>query len=150
MSPKFRPPATRRELVDGIPHKWCARNQHWVPETNFGKSSSTADGLSTYCKPCKNNETPEAKKRARYYYIRKRYGLTPQQWHAIFNAQAGRCGICFEDLPIDNLKLIHVDHCHESGKVRGILCSSCNTALGHFRDNPGFLDSAKVYLTLNG
>lgn len=69
------------------------------------------------------------------------YGLSLEDFAALKADQESRCAICnFE------VELV-VDHDHESGLVRGLLCKSCNTGIGMFRDNPDFLRSAISYLS---
>lgn len=72
----------------------------------------------------------------------KKYGLTLEQYHAMLQAQDGRCHICKELFGT----LIHVDHDHQNGAVRGLLCHKCNVGLGHFRDDPELLRAAAAYL----
>jgi hypothetical protein len=83
--------------------------------------------------------------RARY---KKIYGRTPDEIQALLEAQDGRCKICSREILIGGRKLnsMAVDHCHESGEVRGILCSACNRGLGLFRDDPDSLRKAATYL----
>lgn len=71
-----------------------------------------------------------------------RYGLTPEHYEALLSAQGGRCAIC-GGRPTGNL---HVDHDHNTGKVRGLLCGRCNPALGAFQDSPRILLAAVRYL----
>ena len=59
--------------------------------------------------------------------------------------QVGRCAICEEELDKDT-KHVHVDHCHETNIVRGLLCAHCNKGLGFFRDNIEVLEKAITYL----
>ena len=59
--------------------------------------------------------------------------------------QAGLCGICKR--PDSSGIKLSVDHCHQTGKVRGLLCGNCNRALGLFRDNINLLTNAVSYLT---
>lgn len=67
------------------------------------------------------------------------YGLTVGEVHALFAAQDGRCGVCAKQLvPWPSLKT-HIDHDHQTGKVRGILCSSCNRCEGWVVRNGGKL-----------
>lgn len=84
---------------------------------------------------------------------RRKYGLSQDQYEAMVLAQRGLCGICQE--PETHITRgghpgqLAVDHCHVTGKIRGLLCFRCNVALGKFRDNPTYLKNAMVYL-LNG
>lgn len=72
--------------------------------------------------------------------LKQNYGLTPGQVEALFAAQAGRCLICWKT------KDLVVDHDHETGKVRGGLCRSCNTFLGRVEANPHILGAMASYL----
>ena len=63
----------------------------------------------------------------------KSYGLTIQLWEAMLIAQSGRCAACCD--PLDGIKEPHIDHDHATDRVRGLLCSPCNTALGHAKDS---------------
>lgn len=59
--------------------------------------------------------------------------------------KGNRCGIC--QIEADLLKeCLHIDHCHTTGKVRGLLCRSCNLGLGFFRDSPELMNNASLYL----
>ena len=62
-----------------------------------------------------------------------RYGLTPEQYWALYEAQGGVCYIC--ERATGKTKRLAVDHSHESGYVRGLLCGICNKILGHLRDD---------------
>lgn len=82
--------------------------------------------------------------------LKANYGMTPEEWLAMFEAQGCRCAICGSDNP--NAKAgWNTDHCHKSGKVRFILCAHCNRGLGAFRDNPEWLRKAAEMLEkING
>ena len=66
----------------------------------------------------------------------------------LFN-QGGFCAIC-KGLETGHLGRFVVDHDHMTGKVRGLLCWSCNVGIGHLKDNPEILISAAYYLNTNG
>lgn len=75
----------------------------------------------------------------------RKYGLTKGEYDKMYNRQGGLCAICKEWMQPAN-----VDHCHDSGKVRGLLCRNCNTGLGAFRDSTRLLAHAMVYLEEHG
>ena len=90
------------------------------------------------------NDTPAAKRAQRRYRLKTQYNLTLEDYEAMHEAQGGGCAICGE--AEDTGRLLAVDHDHETGLVRGLLCTRCNTGLGLFRDNPDLLDAAREYL----
>jgi hypothetical protein len=86
----------------------------------------------------------------RQYRLTK-YRLSPDKYAALHEAQGGLCAICRE--PETRVvrgarepSRLAVDHHHQTGEVRGLLCWRCNTAIGNFRDNPAFLRAGIAYL----
>ena len=75
--------------------------------------------------------------------IRRKYGLTPDEVAAMLEGQKGRCWICRQPF---GSKSPHIDHCHATGKVRGLLCRECNLGLAHFADDSKSLMRAARYL----
>lgn len=73
-------------------------------------------------------------------YLERTYGLSPEQYEKLLTEQNGLCAIC------QKTEAHHVDHNHENGQVRGLLCSSCNLGLGHFKDDVALLSNAIHYL----
>lgn len=76
--------------------------------------------------------------------LRRKYGISQEQYAEFLCAQDNKCGICMSEFG-DSYR--YVDHDHTTGKVRGLLCMNCNTGLGHFKDNVVLLQSAERYLT---
>lgn len=76
--------------------------------------------------------------------LARHYGLTSIQYDAMLTAQQGACAICLQ--PERGTRRLAVDHDHATGAVRGLLCASCNTAIGHMRDDPQRLRNAANYL----
>lgn len=87
-------------------------------------------------------DNPEAYANQRYIY---KYGITLQDYRKMVESQGGVCKICGGPPNGKHLKLV-VDHCHTSGLVRGLLCSSCNKAIGLMRDDVEILKKAIFYL----
>lgn len=78
------------------------------------------------------------------YYLLRDYGLTPEAYYELLDQQNHVCAICGGS---DEVKgILSVDHCHETNRVRGLLCHRCNVGLGHFRDDPALLARAAQYV----
>lgn len=112
---------------------------------------STRNAGAMFCsRACKQKEriaSGKAAEASKRHYFGKLYGLTVEQVQAM--AEAG-CGICgTKDWPGRHQRP-HVDHDHQTGAVRGILCSECNTGLGKFRDDPALMEQAIAYLLKAG
>lgn len=79
----------------------------------------------------------------------KKYGLTPDRYEAMFRAQEGQCAICKRDIRSFQSQYERqacIDHDHKTGKVRALLCHTCNAGLGMFYNNPEHLEKAAAYL----
>jgi hypothetical protein len=74
------------------------------------------------------------------------YGMSEQQYMAMLEEQKGRCAIC-GFIPKEGENRLCIDHSHDSLKIRGLICSWCNTALGRFKDSPSIIKAALRYLT---
>jgi len=115
--------------------KSCTKCKEVKP---FAAFSSRRDGhskLHSWCRECEKEynrsrtrpkETPEHRKER---VLKSRYGITTEQWQAMFDAQNGCCKICGRHQSLFK-KALHVDHNHDTGEVRGLLCSKCNAVLG--------------------
>ena len=133
--------------------KICTKCKVNKPTTHYYIKSKKTGTLRSRCKLCYSNDsaaryrTPEAtearKKVWKKYQRFKLYGITPKIYESMVDSQGGRCLIC--DVQSDKLC---IDHCHDTGKVRGLLCSSCNAGLGFFRDSVDKLEKAIDYLRI--
>ena len=134
----------RKLPIDG---KWkCPMcNEYKLPE-EFHNNSSTINGLEHQCKKCrKNYYTTEG--RASKYMMKQKFNMTIEQYDELLEKQNGVCAICGR-LNTDPQKgRFCIDHDHKTGKVRGLLCTKCNIALGDFDDNINSLAKAIKYLT---
>jgi hypothetical protein len=77
--------------------------------------------------------------------LKRHYGITQDQFDAMLMAQGNACAICRSEEP-SGAGSFHVDHCHTTQRVRGLLCHHCNLGLGNFKDNPESLTAALKYL----
>ena len=75
-----------------------------------------------------------------------RDGTTEEQYIAAFTSQGGMCAICGTDTPGASRKQFAMDHCHKTGKFRGLLCMKCNRALGWFKDSAELMKRGYEYL----
>lgn len=89
----------------------------------------------------KRRQDPE---RFRDHDRKKLYGISRAEWERLLQEQGGRCAVCFREAPLA------VDHCHKTGKVRGLLCRSCNCAIGLFHEDTERMAQAVTYLRTRG
>lgn len=146
------------------PTKQCPKCGEHKPWEAFHKSKSTKSGYNVYCRACqgkrhdawrRNNLAYAAQKQKEYrkknperfrdYERKHAYGLAPGQYAEILTAQKGKCAIC-KRAENNGRGGLHVDHCHEQGHVRGLLCHGCNVSLGHFQHDIAVLEAAIQYL----
>jgi hypothetical protein len=118
------------------------------PAEAFALDAYSKTGRQSRCKECRSRHYQKNKKAARDYAYRARYGLTVDEYEALVAKQHGLCALCHK--PSNGKRwagVLHVDHDHATGKVRGLLCQRCNTALGYFEDEH-LVDRALIYLGL--
>jgi hypothetical protein len=83
----------------------------------------------------------------RNWHLQKKYRITLEEFEAMIEAQDGRCAICSIGLEAGNGRAgAHVDHDHDTGRVRGALCGNCNRGLGMFSDSRAVVERALAYL----
>lgn len=108
-----------------------------------------------HCKDCERDRsrdqyrqmTPEQiRERNRATSLMRHHGVTVEQYEELFEKQGGLCAICKQPETSSRRLHLSVDHCHDSLRVRGLLCSNCNSAMGLFNDDPGLLAAAIAYL----
>lgn len=106
-------------------------------------------GKAHSCKSCMNQDTYEYRRKNPRYkknsHLKHLYGISLEIYNQLFEQQDGCCRIC-QTHQSSFKKALAVDHCHQTGKVRGLLCAGCNTALGGFRDKIQNLEKAITYL----
>ncbi len=154
--------------------KVCADCGDSKPLSEFGKDKYNNDGLNYDCKECKNRKArardkanPEqtkarnargAKKRAAWYkttagietsrraHLKKMFNITLETYNEMLEIQEGVCAICSKPEMNNVNKVLTVDHNHETGKIRGLLCGLCNMGIGALRDDEQLLKNSIKYL----
>jgi hypothetical protein len=122
--------------------KFCKKCNKLKDLSCFYSHPHTKDGSRNSCKEC---DILYKKNIGRNKQLKKRYGIDVVVYEKIFTDQEGRCAICNKKQPA-NKPLLHVDHCHKTNKVRGLLCYNCNMGIGRFKDDIDILKSAISYL----
>lgn len=126
--------------------KWCGRCQQMLPKSAFGRYHKRKDGLNTYCRKCVNAYANKAR-------VQSAYGISMQEFEKMLAAQGGGCAICgkkIDDRRDGKTRRLCVDHDHDTGRIRGILCTRCNTGIGMFGNDPDLFRRAINYLSQEG
>lgn len=145
----YRKPNTPRGV-----HSWC---KSCMSDRHKERYSSNENGfrdrmLLRVSTPAARNqkkmwrESAAGKRKDRNSALLRKSGITIEMYEAAFASQGGRCAICHTDSPGGVGNRLHADHCHETGKFRGLLCTNCNRGLGHFKDSEERMLSAIKYL----
>lgn len=128
-SGELRHPTTKRCRVCGVVKS----------ADHFSPSYQVTDGLHNDCKPCSSRLTNSINKK-------KRYGLLEEDIARRVEEQGGRCAICNARFEVGKKASFHIDHDHKTGAVRGLLCATCNLALGMLGDDVERVELAIAYL----
>lgn len=152
--------------------KNCTGCGETKPLTEFHKRARSKDGLAYRCRQCAHTQAVSQERRAttakwvqspkgraartkywssrhgqearRNRQRRRLYGIGEAEFLAREAAQGGRCAIC-QQIPTS---VLHVDHDHDTGKIRGLLCGRCNSGIGLLQDCPTIIESAAAYVRL--
>lgn len=119
-------------------------------DPEYRKRKGESARASYWKDPARSRALAVLRAKRRYPKIKAaKYGLTPKEVAALIASQGGRCAICEQALK-PGVGGAAIDHDHDSGAVRGMLCCPCNLGLGHFRDDAERLARAAVYLSKRG
>jgi hypothetical protein len=125
----------------------------------------TVDGVKVYKSKCKAccatamrkwaKDNPERHSKTRHEReMRETYGIDPSRYWRMLKEQDGKCAICRQEQSARHasgtIYRLSVDHCHDTGRVRGLLCNNCNRAIGLLKDRVDLLKSAIDYLKGSG
>ena len=113
------------------------------------------------CKECRRDKAREWRKsrpdyekqryeldkmKKREGHLLRKYGNTSNDYNEMLASQGGCCAICRKNRPGGRSEKFNMDHCHKTGKIRGLLCMNCNRMLGHALDTPEILEAGADYL----
>lgn len=138
--------------------KRCQKCERLYPLTEFTKDLSKKDSKNIYCRSCCRKQLKENRKKSDYnakrkksrykyrnyeadYMLKFRYGITREERTQMLENQGNVCKICKTDD-----KRFVIDHCHKTGKIRGLLCDRCNLTLGRVEENIEILSNMISYL----
>jgi Recombination endonuclease VII len=155
-----RPP--RHPAPEGM--KRCCRCKETKTLDQFHKSSREWLGVNKYCKACSYElhlawakKYPEKAaalqkkwrdtnpRRSKDHKLKGNYGIPLGTYEKMFEEQSGRCKLCGTDKP-GGKGDFHIDHCHDKGHVRGLLCHNCNVGIGNFHHDISKLELAISYI----
>lgn len=152
--------------------KRCSKCKKVLPFLEFNKDKQTKTGYASRCRICskagkkeyyeqvgrkrqyKWSQSEHGKRINRKNFWRREYGITEEQFFELYNTQNGVCAICGKPETrksnVGNIKMLAVDHDHETKQIRGLLCHACNTMLGMAEDDKAILLKAAIYLEKKG
>lgn len=127
--------------------KNCCKCKEELQEYLFNKDKNRPDGLEPLCRACKSSVRNKDKEKSTK--LTKKFGISLDQYNLLLLQQNNSCGICkisILDYQLIRTNYFPVDHCHVTGKVRGLLCDACNRGIGLLKDSPEILQKAIDYL----
>lgn len=117
--------------------KQCTKCGEHKELSEFFKKEGSKDGLTYQCKKCTSD-------RHRQNWLLRSYGISEPDYKSLLESQGGVCKICGKECSTG--RNLAVDHCHKTGKVRGLLCKKCNVSIGAFGDDIEVMSKAIEYL----
>ena len=145
------------EVNISILSKSCTICEQTKTLSQYYVNKQTKDGRNYRCKECENkvrmeryNNNPD---RDRWRQLKRRFNLESHEYNELLIKQEGKCAICKQpESSIDTrnniCRKLAVDHCHKTGKIRGLLCMRCNLSISMFDKNPELIATTYNYLTL--
>jgi len=134
-----------------VQDKLCTACQQCKPLDDFKKNKDGKFGRHSICRKCNSERTKYRYANGDSYAVRlkKLYNLSVEEYEQMYAEAEGCCQVCGVS-ETELTKRLAVDHCHSTGKVRGLLCSKCNTALGQLDDSLDKITALYSYLTERG
>lgn len=129
--------------------KICSKCKEKKSVDKFYKHVNCAGGIRPNCKVCCNADCKDRLARDpllnRRHHLRRKFGIDHKRYEEILSGQGGGCAICGSTLSRNGQRLA-IDHDHETGVIRGVLCDKCNRGIGLLNDSPELLQRAREYL----
>jgi hypothetical protein len=136
----------QQDIKNGL--KYCPGCKTKKIISSYYTNKASASGVDFYCIKCKKTQADinyDPKKRARYYknlnkeelknkQLQRKFGISLEYYNQMLVEQNYKCDCCKKNVK-DNKKLLAVDHCHKTNKIRGLLCNNCNAALGFIKED---------------
>lgn len=144
-----------------VSEKLCSKCKNILPASEFYPHRRMKSGLQPQCRACSrewHRQRPDYIREKnkqfklkypeyhRDWHRRRKFGVEPSQINAIRDSQDGLCAGCLRDLAVNKEC---VDHCHDTGRIRGLLCNDCNVSIGILGDNPETLRRLADYIEKN-
>jgi hypothetical protein len=134
------------------PKHWLARNnprEPFGPQNCYWKETFSNPDHAARMRDWRSRNLTRSKE----YYLKKNFGIGLTEYDRLLEAQDGKCAICQKEESYVRANgarfALAVDHCHNSSKIRGLLCAGCNRGLGLFGDSAELLEAAAKYLRLH-
>lgn len=133
-----------------VTEKMCTKCKEVKPAAKFYKRLTNADGQNSQCRACvlavssayyRTIEPHRAAAWRQAYHLKRSYGMTLEEYEWLASSQDNKCLVCDK-----SGLLLDVDHCHATGRIRGLLCHYCNVALGLLRDDARIITGLLQYV----
>ena len=130
---------SRKQRINDKGEVYCPSCDTNKPRVAFGKSSRSPIGVTWQCKSCAGDRSLDA-------HYKHRYGITHADKLELIEQQENKCQCCGNEFDGTFRRRPVVDHCHETGAVRDILCERCNVALGHIDEDVLLAEQLIAYI----
>lgn len=147
---------TNPTTADGL-HSWCrechadrGRERYYRQKADSTWAARNREATRVRTAQWRERNPDRVREITRGVHYKRNYGITVEDYNRLLESQGGACAICQATetrTMAGKTRRLSVDHDHETGAVRGLLCGGCNSGVGYFRDNPDRLRNAITYLT---
>jgi RNase P subunit RPR2 len=131
------------------PKRTHCKHGHELTDDNVYQYVHERDGLVRECKTCATAKNHRRAGQLRENHLNRKFNMTVEQFNLRLSEQGGKCAGCGTTEP-GGMGSFHVDHDHETGEIRKLLCMNCNRCLGAAKDDPKLLEALALYLREHG